>query len=301
MSTQFSFVGKKVLNTFGILIGTTLLVFFLIKMAPGNPYAGWSPELMNEFGVNKNIFVQYINWLINLFIFNLGVSVKSGQSVLGLVGSKYFITVIIVTGALIFSLLLSIPLGFLSVFKRDSRTVKSLVKIFELISSTPVFILAYIIFFIFITQFKINITMRDDFNVFQICFFYICTFIVLGIGNGTVIELIEHLDNELRQIKNKMYMTAVTARSANYVKHLAKSIAIPILTVIANRFVFLLSSAVIVEYIFTIRGIGLLSIQAAKDRDYPLILGITVATIVIVVIIKTIVEIIIQKINPNTA
>ena len=87
-----------------------------------------------------------------------------------------------------------------------------------------------------------------------------------------------------------MYMRAVTARSANYTKHLIKSIAVPILTVIANRFVFLLSSAVIIEYIFTIRGIGLLSIQAAKDRDYPLILGITVATIIIVVLIKTLVE-----------
>ena len=141
--------------------------------------------------------------------------------------------------------------------------------------------------------------MREDFNIIQICSFYISTFIVLGLSNGTVIEFIEHFENELRQIKNKMYMRAVIARAANYSKHIIKNIAIPILTIIANRFVFLLSGAVIIEYIFSIPGIGLLSIQAAKNRDYPLILGITVFTIIIVIVIKTIVDIVIKRINPN--
>jgi len=125
--------------------------------------------------------------------------------------------------------------------------------------------------------------------------FYFIVFFILGVGNGTVIEFIEHIQTELHEIKNKMYMQAVKSRSVNYTKHLIRSLIIPILTILSNRFVYLLSGAVIIEYLFTIQGIGLLSVNAAKYRDYPVILGITFFTILIVMFIKINVEILTKK------
>lgn len=293
-----SFV-NKVLYIFGVIVGTSFLVFLLINLAPGDPYVNWPPELIKEFRVDDPLLIQYLHWVGNLFTLRFGNSIDNGMPVIDLIIPKYLLTLLMVFGALFFSLLIAIPLGFLSVFKQRSRFIQIIQKAVESISSTPIFIIGFFVFFIFLSRFNRNLVLRENYGYFEEIVFYLFVFIILGIGNGTVLEFMKHIHNEINEIKAKLYMTAVKARAVSYYKHLIKSSLIPILTIVSNRFVFLLSGVVVIEYLFTIRGIGLLSIEAAKNRDYPLILGITVFTVFIVLVIKIFVEMVVHRTSPN--
>jgi len=292
-------IRNKILNLLGVIIGTTFLVFIIIKIAPGDPYLDWSEENKNAFGVYDPLIFQYLKWVGNLVLFDLGTSINTGKAVGGEVISKYLLTLFIVTGSLVFSLLISIPLGYFSVFKKELKSVQLLKRIIEFISTIPAFILGFFIYFLILSNFKIDIIAKNELDFIKSIMYYFIIFFILGIGNGTIIEFIEHIQNEFFEIKNKMYMQAAKSRAVSYTKHLIRSSIIPILTILSNRFVYLLSGAVIIEYLFTIQGIGLLSRNAAMDRDYPLILGITFFTILLVMLVKIFVELLTKKIYPK--
>ena len=305
---------RKIVHLAGVLIGTTLLIFILMKSAPGDPYSGYSDVEKKQRGlIPENVsqprqyMNQYLNWLGNLVRLDLGYPIKitADGPVFKQVASAYGKTLVIVAGALLISLLISLPLGFLSALKQQSKFLQFIVKMIELISSVPVFITGFFILLVCmhppkcIANFKINLSSRDNFGIIEESFFFFFLFVILGLGNGSVIEFIKHIHNEISMINSKMYMKAVKARSADYFKHLGRNALIPVLAIISNRFIFLLSGAVVIEKIFTIQGVGLKSIDAAEVRDYPLIMGIVVFTVVIVVLLRTILDIISQQINPR--
>lgn len=299
MNSIVTFFIKKFIFVISVVVGTTLLVFFLIKIAPGDPYISWSEELKQAWGVYEPLHVQYLQWLGDVIVLDLGHSISQlGEPVLRLVFTRYLQTLIIVVGGLLVGLLIAVPFGFLSVYRHDSKLVQVTQRLIELLSATPIFIIGYLVFLLFLSYNK-NLALRENFGIYENLFFYSIVFFVLGLGNGTAIEFIKHIRHEINTIKSRMFMKAVRARSANYSKHLIRNSIIPVLTIISNRFIFLLSGAVIIEKLFTIRGIGLLSIEAAKHRDYPLILGIAVFTVFIVLIVKISIGVISGQINPR--
>ncbi len=300
MKTVIFFLARRIFYIISITLLTALVVFVFIHLAPGDPYEGWSETLKEQFGVGRPVLRQYAAWVGDFFTLNWGISHRfQGHPVTRLVFNAYPYTLGIVLGAVAVAVLISAPLAFLSVFKPRSRLVQMVLKIVESFSAIPVFITGYGAFLIFAATFRQKILAGTSLSLGSEAVFYAATIFVLGLGNGAAIEFLKHFRSELSDIKSKMYMRAVRARSANYFKHLLKSCAIPVLTIISHRFVFLLSGAVVVEYMFAIPGIGLLSIDAAKSRDYPLILGITIITIVTVLGVKIALEMASNAVNPR--
>lgn len=300
MKTAILFLARRIFYIVSITLLTALVVIVFIHLAPGDPYAGWSETLKEQFGVGRPVLRQYAAWVGDFFTLNWGISHRfQGHPVTRLVFNAYPYTLGIVLGAVMVALLISAPLAFLSVFKPRSRTAQIALKIVESLSAIPVFISGYAVFLIFSATFRQKILSGTSLSWESEAIFYAATIFVLGLGNGAALEFLKHFRSELNDIKSKMYMRAVKARSANYLKHLLRSCAIPVLTIISHRFVFLLSGAVVVEYMFAIPGIGLLSIDAAKSRDYPLILGITIITIVTVLGVKIALEMASNAVNPR--
>ncbi len=291
---------KKIIFVISVFLSSTFAIFLLIAIAPGNPYENWPEEMLATFGTDLSLWEQYGRWLLGLLTLDLGQSlVYQGEEVLPLVFSWFSLTMLIVVGALLASLAVSIPLSYGSVFYPHSRFLRLLVKLVETLSSIPIFILGFLAVVFMHNQLATNAILRDAYSWTETILFYLMIFLITGIGNGTAIEFIKHLQNEFRRIKGQVHMTAVVARAGYYRKHLVRNAAIPLFTIIANRFIYLISGAVIIEYLFRIPGIGVPGIRAAIYQDYPLLLGIAAFTILTVLLLKVIFESLSERLDPH--
>ena len=93
---------------------------------------------------------------------------------------------------------------------------------------------------------------------------------MLGVGNGTISEVIRYLRDEMGRVMAEDYIRTARAKGASVWKHSFKEgLLIPVTEIIASKIPFILGGAVIVEQVFNWPGMGRMAWQAAQDRDYP--------------------------------
>ena len=106
---------------------------------------------------------------------------------------------------------------------------------------------------------------------------------MLGIGNGTISEVIRFLRAEMGRVMAEDYIRTAKAKGAAAWKHAFKEgLLIPVTEIIAAKIPFIIGGAVIVEQVFNWPGMGRMAWQAAQDRDYPVIMGIAILAAVFV-------------------
>jgi peptide/nickel transport system permease protein len=106
---------------------------------------------------------------------------------------------------------------------------------------------------------------------------------VLGLSNGTMGEVVRHMREELSRVFSEEYICTARAKGASIWKHAFKEgFLIPITEIIAAKIPYILGGAVVVEQVFNWPGMGRMAWQAAQDRDYPLIMGITLMAAIFV-------------------
>ena len=107
--------------------------------------------------------------------------------------------------------------------------------------------------------------------------------LVLGVSNGTISEVVRFLREEISRVFSEEYICTARAKGASIWKHSFKEgFLIPITEIIAAKIPFILGGAVVVEQVFNWPGMGRMAWQAAQDRDFPLIMGITLMAAVVV-------------------
>lgn len=286
---------RKITRLFSILVFSTFGIFVLIRLAPGDPYAGWPESSKIEFYANENLVVQYTQWFEKAMILDFGCSLKTGNPVTKEVIIRYTRTLLLVVCALIMALLVSLFIAVILVYK-NSHLIKLLRSLLEFISIVPAYILGILIFTFLNDRFGI---FHYDFDLdpFKQILLLITMILILIFGNGVLIELIRNLKNELLNVKNQLFMKAVVARKANYRKHIIRTLIRFILTMAQNRIIFLLNGAIIVEFIWSFPAIGTYCIEAASARDYPAIMAIIFFTVVLIFSIKLLFNILINQIT----
>lgn len=192
-------------------------------------------------------------------------------------------TLVLTFGSLFVSLLLSLPLGIFSALRRDSKSLKFLTGLTDLICSTPVFVTAYIFILLGIKIFHQNFAAVGG---ERSSFAPLIMFLALGLGNGTVSEIMRHTREETIRVLEQNYFKAAVARGVNLTRHLAKSLLIPFLNVVSSRVVYLVSGAVVVESVFNWKGIGKWSWDSALGGNYPVVMSVTLVMIVFVLLVR---------------
>ncbi|MFQ6002399.1 MAG: ABC transporter permease subunit [Candidatus Zixiibacteriota bacterium] len=218
--------------------------------------------------------MSYLEWVGELFTLDFiseELSVRTSR------------TLILTFGSLFVSLLFALPLGIFSALKKESKLVKFLAGLTDLICSTPVFVTAYLFILLGIKIFQQNFAAAGGERSF---FAPVMMFLALGLGNGTVSEIMRHTREETVRISEQNYIKAVVARGVNLKKHFAKSLLVPLLNIISARVVYLLSGAVVVEYVFTWEGIGKWSWDSALEGNYSVVMSITFIMVVFVLLVR---------------
>jgi peptide/nickel transport system permease protein len=282
-------MGRYILRRLGyvlpVWVGISLLAYGLSNLTPGDPariilqrQTGEVPseevvqELREQLGLNDPFPIRYGRWLLHAVQGDLGKSYRTGEPVLGALGSRFLATFEVASAALLIAVAVALPLGTLSAIRRD-RPVDHASRLLALLgASVPSFWLGYVLIIAFAVALRLlPVAGYGDGDPRYL----VLPALTLGLGAAasltrlTRASLLEVLDEEFVRTARAKGLSERTA----VVRHALRNALIPITTLTGLRFGHLLGGAVIVETVFAWPGIGKFVVDSIYDRDYPTIQG----------------------------
>ena len=310
------YILKRLLLMLPIFFGVTIVVYFLMSLAPGSPMDAFlsvpgitETELLRikeSLGLDKPVFVQYYHWLINILQGNFGYSFSGSRPVIGLIMERVPATLMLGGASLILSFIIAIPLGLWAAarWRKGDDYVLSGISFF--LMSVPNFFIGLILIYLVSVKLKLlpSSGMYDasgEKTVFMLAKHMVLPCIVLSIQN--IGSLFKQMRGSLLEVLQEDYMRALRAKGLSknkaILKYGIKNAFIPVLTVIAGTIPGLIGGAVVTEQLFGWQGLGMLIIAAIKARDYPVIMGITVLTAAVVLVVNLISDILYSILDPR--
>jgi peptide/nickel transport system permease protein len=309
---------RFMINRFGqsaiLLLIVTIITFFLINLAPGGPASTMrmeaTPEerqaMVEKLGLDQPVHLRYIEWLGNALQGDLGTSFTSSEPVIKRIMERLPYTIELTLFTIVISVILGIFFGVISAVKRGKAQdhVINFVSVIGL--SVPAFWLGLMMILLFSISFQwlpsSGVGDRGaDFSLWSWVSHLIMPVLIL---TTTVLpNIVRFTRSSMLEVTSQNYIRTARAKGAKesivlYV-HALRNALIPVVTIIGMLIPRLLSGAVITEAIFGWTGIGTLIIEAARGRDYPLVMGVTVMITIVVVLCNLIVDVLYSRIDPR--
>lgn len=283
------YVARRCLEAIPTLFVVSVVVFALIRMAPGDPAAMKMGReaaraenkprleaLRREMGLDRPIAVQYLFWLRNLAAGDFGDSLRSRKPTLELIGQKLPATLELVAGAALFALLVGFPAGIVAALRRGSGWDRAVLSFVSAGLAVPSFWFGLTLILVFSVRLgwlppSGYVPLREDpvENVKRL----LMPAATLGVYLSAT--LMRFLRADLIEVMAADYVRTARAKglreSRVVLRHALKNALIPVLTVTGLEIGALLGGAVIIEQVFGWSGLGWLTVQAIFDRDYPLV------------------------------
>lgn len=310
------YVIKRLIAAIPIFIGITIIVYTLVSIAPGGPLdiiasAGnlSSDELLKlkvSMGLDKPIYIRYFNWMMLLLKGDLGLSYRTSQSVANMIGLRIVPSLILTLSGTVIAIMIGVTLGVLSAYKPNSKIDIISSGITFIGSSSPGFFVCLVSVYIFAA--KLNILpaqgMYDSGAQKSITSLLIHLILPASvIALQSIGGYIKQMRASLLEVLNEDYIK--TARSKGIkeskviIRHAFRNALIPIVTLIGISVPYIIGGAVVTEQIFSWPGIGSLMILSINNRDYPVIMGITVLISVTVLCANIILDVIYASLDPR--
>ncbi|WP_442602721.1 ABC transporter permease [Paenibacillus sp. KN14-4R] len=308
------FILRRVLQAVPLLLFISIVSFLLIKLAPGDPVSSFVTPNMNpadveririSLGLDQPMYVQYLIWLKNILTGDFGYSLINHRPVLTLILERIPATIGLMGSALLVSLILAVPLGLLSGLKKNSVLDKFLSLVSYIGISIPSFWFAIMMIYIFSVtlHWLPSMGMRTigvD-SVWDIVKHGIMPCIVLSLMNVSVYmryirsNTISQLEEDYVQVQYAYGST----KSRVLVRHVLKNVLLPIITILGLSIPELIAGAFITETVFSWPGMGSLGITSVFGLDYPVIMGITMLSSLLLIIGNMVADILYGVVDPR--
>ena len=331
----------KVLERMGaalaIMLGVAITVFLFMRLTPGDPVdimmgeqVGISAEEMSivrqEFNLDKPLYAQLGLFLSDLARGDLGNSITRNASVNTLIAEQFPATIELALGALIFGLLVAVPIGIISAVRQYSLLDRLSMGGAFLGISMPPFWLGLVLMLIFAVRLRwLPVSGRIDTEVGlslqKITGFYVLDSILtrnwtalgsslkhlilpsITLGAALAAIVARVLRSSLVEVLRADYITLARAKgqteSLVVIKHALRNALIPTVTVVGLQVGALLGGNMIVETIFSWPGLGSLVVEAIFNRDFPLVQGAVMVYALTYVMANLVVDILYTFLNPK--
>jgi len=309
------------LKRIGLFIPTlflmTILVFVVIRIVPGDPAiallegdGGGSytaqdlQNLREKLGTDRNMAVQYVDWVGGIFQGDFGDSYWFKASVMSELGDRMPRTLELAVLAIVLSVIFSVPLGVISAIKPDSWLDFG-ARTFTIVGiAIPNFLMAVLMIIFLLTVFNwlpplgyVELWDNPIKNMQQMIF----PAIALAIYDMAFIARVTR--SSMMEVLREDYMRTARAKGLServvLVRHGLKNAFLPILTISGWQFARLFEGAVIIETIFLIPGVGRILIEAIFHRDFPMIQAVIVVIGTGVLLINLVVDLLYGWIDPR--
>lgn len=284
------YIAKRVAASIPILLGVILITFILMNFIPGNAVTAMMQNKINdetvarveeEMHLNDPVLVRFGRYLKDLCHGDLGTSLVMNQPVSKLIANAFPNTIKLAVSAIVFAWILGIPIGIFTALKRNTWLDKMFMGVSLLGISMPTFSIGIILQYLIAYKLK-----WLPISGFTTAAHLILPSVVLGWSMaGEISRLVR---TSLIDVIQADYITTAKAKGQKHLKivlfHGLKMSILPVITIMMMQFTSLLGGALITENIFSIPGIGTLSISALTNRDIPVLQGtILLSTLLIVV------------------
>ncbi|KPF44617.1 ABC transporter permease [Rhizobium sp. AAP43] len=307
------YIGKRLLVAIPTLLIVSIFVFSLQKLLPGDPILAMAGEerdpqviefLRDKYRLNDPVIYQYGYWIANVLQGDFGMSLRTNQPVLELIGEKLPVTIQLAIMSMIFAFVIGVPMGILAAVKKNTVIdyIANIVALSGL--SIPNFWLG--IMLILLVSVKLGWLPASGYeSIFIDPVRSIETMIMPAFVLGTALAatLMRHTRSAMLSVMKSDYIRTARAKGLSdrvvILSHTFRNALLPIVTLSALLFGELLAGAVLTEQIFTIPGFGKLIVDAVFNRDYAVVQGVVLCTAVGFILMNLVADVLYVILNPR--
>jgi ABC-type dipeptide/oligopeptide/nickel transport system permease component len=291
-------------------VGALVLVFVLMRVLPGDPAAAMLgtnatlqavADLRSQLGLDKPLLQQFLDYVLGLATLDLGRSLALRAPVTSLLWQALLPTLLLTISGTLVSVIVGVPLGVAAALKRGTWIDYTATLLALLGISMPVFVWGVLLLLAFTLQWPVLPSAGAGSNPLEVARALILPSIATGFFQVGLVARITR--SSLLSILANDYVRTARAKGLAPPQvigdHALRNALIPVLTVIGLNFGTLLGGAVVAETVFTRPGLGRLILDAIAARDYPVIQGVMIVSVVFVVLLNLIVDLLYGVADPR--
>jgi peptide/nickel transport system permease protein len=304
---------SRLVQSLALMVVVSIVMFVLIVSAPGGPAILYQEDVTAEtaaimrrnLGLDDPIVVQYARWAGRLLRGDAGTSLSNSRPVSMLIGQRFGATATLALAALGLALVIAIPIGVISAVRRNGW--------FDRIATVVAFM------GVSIPNFWLGIMMII---LFSVTLGWLPSGGTGASGGGDLLTRLKHLvmpaivlgTSTMAQLTRYTRSSMITVLREDYVRtarakgmpehrvlsrHALRNGLIPVLTIVGVLLPRLFSGAAITESIFSWPGLGRLAVDAARQRDFPVIMALTLVVSALVILASLVVDLLYAVIDPR--
>ncbi len=304
-----TFIIRRLLISIPVFLGITLIVFTFVAMAPGDASLAFvRPEMASDpaaieavrirLGLDQPLPIRYVRWLSGALQGEFGFRMDNGVAISQEVSRALWNTLILMGTALLLGIFAGVPLGVLSAVRQYSKIDYLLTGITFLGISIPSFLLGLGGLYILGLRFKMipiagMTTAGQPFDFIDFLRHLALPALILGFGYAAI--FLRYTRASMLEVISSDYVT--TARSKGLTgrivigRHAFRNALIPVITIIGLSLPEMIGGAVVTEQVFSWPGMGQLLVDGVTDRDYNMVMGITIVLAVTVLLANLVTDI----------
>jgi peptide/nickel transport system permease protein len=300
-----AFVLRRILQAVFVVFGVTCVVFFMIRLVPGDPASLMVPPgssqaqidiVRRQLGTDQPLFVQFLEFLSGLVRGDLGESFRQGQPVLGLVLDALPYTLALGATSMLLAIVVAVPLGIAAAYWSGGLLDRIILIVSLAAQSAPNFWLGVLLaLFVAINLGLVPATGATSWSSIVLP--------SVALAVGLVAVLVRTVRQAMMEVLSMEYIRAARAKGLSERKvvlsHAFRNAAIPLVTVLGLQVGYVLGGAAAIELVFNWPGAGLLALQAMNTRDFPVVQGTVIVIAVAFTATNLAVDIIYAYLNPR--
>jgi peptide/nickel transport system permease protein len=304
-----TYISRRLIQSLLVVILITFLVFMVIRLLPGDPILMYltaadaqtmtSAQIeaaKKEFGLDKPMVIQYVNWIGDLFHGDLGNSIFQNQKVTYLIGQRLPVTLSLGIIAFIVANLTGIFTGAIAALKRGTWLDTLVTVLANFGITVPAFWLGILLIYFF--GLKLNWLPRFGYvspGVDVVDFIRHAVLPVVCLAIFPIASTSRQTRSSVLEVSRQDFIRTAWAKGlrerAIVIRHMLKNSLIPVITLSGISLSYILGGSVLIETVFNIPGMGRLGVEAIQSQDYPIVQAIILFTSLMIVTINLLVDI----------
>jgi len=293
---------RRLIQMVPVVIGVSLVAFIAIHVVPGDPieimmHGRAKPDVVAaaraELGLDRPLPLQYLRFIGGALIGDLGVSIIQNAPVADIIGERLGPSVFLLTYSTVLAVIVAVPLSLIAALYRG-RLVDHVIRFAGMSGfAMPPFwvgLLLMLLFGLYLNWFSISGYGKTFPDHLRHLFLPSVT-----ISLSLAPMLVQSLRAAMLEVLSADYIEVARSKGLTprriLIKHVLRNALIPVITILAVNIGWLLSGAVIVEYLFAFPGLGSLLVRAVGFRDYPVIQGLALVFACLVMVVNLLADI----------
>lgn len=310
---MLAYIAKRLLATIPVMAVVAIFVFAMLRMTPGDPasiIAGAAATTQDvdairaRLGLDRPLLAQFFVWIGNMATGDFGESFFFKKQVAELVADRIEPTLMLSLTTMILSITIAVPLGVIAAYRQGTWIDRIVMGFSVLGFSVPVFVIGYLLIYVFAIELNwlpVQGYQRLSEGVGGCLVRLILPSITLSVIYIALIARITR--TSVLEVLGEDYIRTARAKGLSrytvLMRHALRNAAVPIVTVIGIGIALLIGGVVVTESVFSIPGLGRLTVDAVLARDYPTVQAVILLFSFVYVLVNLLVDLAYTGLDPR--